>query len=99
MHSMASMKTQTTSPALANALSNARLATGKYVTNLPAAKAAGYSIITKMKSGHAGAVTVASTDARASTAAEYKCSGEAAKRYSVARALLVSAGAQDSGLA
>lgn len=49
MHSMAGMKMQAaTSPALANALSKARLATGKYVTNLPAAKAAGYSIITKM---------------------------------------------------
>ena len=49
MHSMAGMKMHAaTSPALANALSKARLATGKYVTNLPAAKAAGYSIITKM---------------------------------------------------
>jgi hypothetical protein len=51
MHSMAGMKgmkMQVTSPALATALSKARLATGKYVTNLNAAKAAGYSIITKM---------------------------------------------------
>ena len=49
MHSMAGMKMQAaTSPALATALSKARLATGKYVTNLNAAKAAGYSIITKM---------------------------------------------------
>ena len=39
---------QVTSPALANALSKARLSTAKYVTNLNAAKAAGYSIITKM---------------------------------------------------
>jgi hypothetical protein len=48
MHSMAGMNMQATSPALATALSRARLATGKYVTNLNAAKAAGYSIITKM---------------------------------------------------
>jgi hypothetical protein len=48
MHSMAGMKMQATSPALATALSKARLSTAKYVTNLNAAKAAGYSIITKM---------------------------------------------------
>ena len=49
MQSMAGMKMQaTTSPALATALSKARLSTAKYVTNLNAAKAAGYSIITKM---------------------------------------------------
>jgi hypothetical protein len=49
MQSMASMKMQAaTSPALATALSKARLSTAKYVTNLNAAKAAGYSIITKM---------------------------------------------------
>ena len=49
MQSMAGMKMQaTTSPALATALSKARLSTAKYVTNLSAAKAAGYSIITKM---------------------------------------------------
>ena len=51
MHSMAGMKgmkMEATSPVLATALSKARLATGKYVTNLKAAKAAGYSIITKM---------------------------------------------------
>lgn len=36
------------SPALATALATARLATAKYVTNLDAAKADGYSIITKM---------------------------------------------------
>ena len=36
------------SPALVNALAKARIATAKYVTNLDAAKAAGYSIITKM---------------------------------------------------
>ena len=51
MHSMAGMKgmkMEATSPVLATALSKARLATGKYVTNLNAAKAAGYSIITKM---------------------------------------------------
>ena len=47
MHSMAGMKTQVTSPVLATALSKARLSTAKYVTNLNAAKAAGYSIITK----------------------------------------------------
>jgi hypothetical protein len=48
MAGMKGMKMQVTSPALATALSKARLATGKYVTNLNAAKAAGYSIITKM---------------------------------------------------
>jgi hypothetical protein len=49
MQSMAGMKMQATaSPALATALSKARLSTAKYVTNLNAAKAAGYSIITKM---------------------------------------------------
>jgi hypothetical protein len=42
------MKRQATSPALATALSKARLSTARYVTNLNAAKAAGYSIITKM---------------------------------------------------
>ena len=50
-HSMAGMKgmkMQVTSPVLATALSKARISTAKYVTNLPAAKAAGYSIITKM---------------------------------------------------
>lgn len=48
MVGMKGMKMEATSPVLANALSKARLATGKYVTNLNAAKAAGYSIITKM---------------------------------------------------
>ena len=51
MSSMAGMKmekSQATSPVLANALSKARLATARYVTNLNAAKTAGYSIITKM---------------------------------------------------
>jgi len=36
------------SDAFATTLSRARVATAKYVTNLPAAKAAGYQIITKM---------------------------------------------------
>src|SRR3989442_9998459 len=35
-------------PALATTLARARLATAKYATNLPAAKADGYQIITKM---------------------------------------------------
>ena len=48
MANMKSMKMQSTSPALATALSKARISTAKYVTNLNAAKAAGYSIITKM---------------------------------------------------
>jgi hypothetical protein len=48
MAGMKGMKTQVTSPVLATALSKARISTAKYVTNLPAAKAAGYSIITKM---------------------------------------------------
>jgi hypothetical protein len=48
MSSMAGMKTQVTSPALATALSKARISTARYVTNLNAAKSAGYSIITKM---------------------------------------------------
>jgi hypothetical protein len=51
MHAMAGvkdMKMQVTSPALASALSKARIGTLRYVTNLNAAKAAGYSIITKM---------------------------------------------------
>jgi hypothetical protein len=48
MTNMKSMKMQSTSPALATALSKARISTAKYVTNLNAAKAAGYSIITKM---------------------------------------------------
>jgi hypothetical protein len=50
-HSMAGMKgmkMQVTSPVLATARSKARISTSKYVTTLPAAKAAGYSIITKM---------------------------------------------------
>src|SRR5690349_8929199 len=47
MAAMKSMKREATSPALATALSKARLSTAKYVTNLNAAKAAGYSIITK----------------------------------------------------
>ena len=45
---MAGMAMTPASPALANALAKARLATAKYVTNLDAAKADGYSIITKM---------------------------------------------------
>jgi hypothetical protein len=45
MHGMAMTPAN---PALANALARARLATSKYVTNLDAAKADGYSIITKM---------------------------------------------------
>src|SRR5262249_301519 len=49
MAGMKGMKMQaTTSPVLANALSKARISTAKYVTNLNAAKAAGYSIIPKM---------------------------------------------------
>src|SRR3954464_12157835 len=48
MAGMKDMKMQVTSPALATALSKARLSTVKYVTNLNAAKTAGYSIITKM---------------------------------------------------
>jgi hypothetical protein len=47
MAGMKGMKMEATSPALASALSKARVATVKYVTNLQAAKAAGYSIITK----------------------------------------------------
>ncbi len=46
MPGMAAMPS--TSSSLANSLSRARLATAKYVTNLDAAKADGYSIITKM---------------------------------------------------
>ena len=47
MAGMKGMKMEVTSPALAAALSKARVGTVKYVTNLNAAKAAGYSIITK----------------------------------------------------
>jgi hypothetical protein len=47
MAGMKGMKMDVTSPALATALSKARMSTVKYVTNLNAAKAAGYSIITK----------------------------------------------------
>ena len=47
MAGMKGMKMEVTSPALAAALSKARVGTVKYVTNLHAAKAAGYSIITK----------------------------------------------------
>jgi hypothetical protein len=47
MAGMKGMKMEVTSPALATALSKARVSTARYVTNLNAAKAAGYSIITK----------------------------------------------------
>lgn len=47
MGDMKGMKMEVASPALATALSKARVSTVKYVTNLNAAKAAGYSIITK----------------------------------------------------
>ena len=47
MVGMKGMKMEVASPALATALSKARVSTVKYVTNLKAAKAAGYSIITK----------------------------------------------------
>ena len=47
MAGMKGMKMEVASPALATALSKARVSTVKYVTNLNAAKEAGYSIITK----------------------------------------------------
>jgi hypothetical protein len=45
---MAGMAMPSMGSPLANSLAKARLATAKYVTNLDAAKADGYSIITKM---------------------------------------------------